>query len=218
MLNNSCKRSLRLNKKKYDTEMGSYFPKQYNSDADGFGAWTNKNEFENFYSDNEMGSWFEDIKASVDTSIQSTIDKAEAQVTAVAGDKFTQKIGDALEKQKDSLVSKATDIATAKAGQLINTKENQDTAITSGVQAAAAQISQTLIDVKDTFATSGISGLFSKYPIPFYVTGGVTSLVLLRFILGGKKKVYMQKATNPLKGLSKSQKSEVKSFIKSCKI
>jgi hypothetical protein len=172
--------------------IGSTFPTQYSSDEDSFNGEVLLEGF----------SLFDDLKAKVQTQVQSTIDKAKVQVTSVVGEQYTEKLGDLLEKQKDSLVQKGQDIVLAKAGDMINTKENQDSAITSGVQATAEKISQSLIDVKDTYRTSGITGLFNKYPVPFYVTGGLTALLVARFVLGGKKYVVR---TNPRRKKSKKK-------------
>lgn len=199
MLNRNCRRSCRMNKKQYDQqEMGSYFPVQYDSN------------------DDEFGGFFDDIKSSVTTTVQKTIDSGEAKLVPYIGEAKVAKLGTMLTKQKESLVTKATDMATAKAMDLVNTKENQDSAISSGVQATAQQISAALIDIKDTYANEGIKGLFNKYPTYFYVTGGLTGLLLLKFIVG-KKRTVMVKSANPMKGLSKAQKKKVKTFISNCK-
>lgn len=172
-----------------ENELGDTFPTQYTSDDASFSGLFD----------------FQAVINKAKASVQTTIDTTKATVSEQIGTKYTDQLGDMLEKQKDVLVQKGTDIVMAKATDVMNTKENQDAAISGGINAAAQNISNTLINVKDTFRVSGIKGLYTKYPVPFYAIGGLTALLLTRFVLGGKK--YTVRA-NPRKKSKKRSKKK----------
>jgi len=68
-------------------------------------------------------------------------------------------------------------------------------------------IGDTAVNINKVFQEQGIGGLFKTYPVPFYMLGGVTTLLTLRFVLGGKKKVYIPRlAANPKRKKRKSKK------------
>lgn len=165
------------------------------------------------FTNEEFGFSFNDIVPlkSFTDSAQSYLEEnvyapVKATATDYLGEKTVAKLGDKIEegvkKQGAQLEQQVKDAATNKlseyAQQYASKKDVQDSAIQTGFQAAADKMSQYAIDVKDTYRAEGVSGLFKKYPVPFYVAGGVTGLLILRFVMGGKKKVYVT-APNPRK-------------------
>lgn len=146
------------------------------------------------YYNQELGFSFSDFlddpKATLAAEVKSVETKISDYSQDVLGDKLYDKASTLIKVEGDKLVSSAQDALIAEATDLINTKENQDSAITGGVNAAAAKVSDYIIGVKDAYRVGGIKGMFNKYPIPFYIGGGVTALIVARFVLGGRKKVY----------------------------
>ena len=93
----------------------------------------------------------------------------------------------------ESLEQKAKAIAMEQAEKYAQKPEVQESAIRGGITAAADKISNFAVDFNKTYQTHGFKAVFNKYPAPFYIAGGVATLITLRFILGGRKKVYVQK-------------------------
>lgn len=140
---------------------------------------------------NTMGGFF-DIVADPKSYIQTITQKVEASVKEKAHeympDELYEKASLAIKDQGVKLTDKAQTLAMNKISDYTSQKDVQDQAISSGVNAMANQISNTVINAKDIYKTGGISGLFKTYPIPFYVSGGLAGLITLRFVLGRRRK------------------------------
>lgn len=163
------------------------------------------------YYNQEMGGlgfsftdFLDDPKAALSAEVKSIETKISDYSQDVLGDKLYEKASTLIKVEGDKLVSSAQDAVIAKVGEYTSQKDVQDSAITGGVNAMATQVSQTLINVKDVYRTGGIGGLFKKYPVPFYIGGGVSALILARFVLGGKKKYVV--APNPKKKTRRKKK------------
>lgn len=159
------------------------------------------------YYDTEMGFSFSDFIDDPKAVLEAEAKKIETAVKTysqeILPESLHDKASELIKREGDKLVASAQDAAVAKLSEMASDKSVQDKAITGGVDAAAKQVSEALINIKDTYRTGGIGGLFKKYPIPFYIGGGVTGLLVLRFVMGGKKKVYV---ANPRKKKRKSKR------------
>lgn len=129
------------------------------------------------------------IKAQIDAQLKIEADKAIAQATAAA-------------------TAAATQLVTAQ----VNDPAKQNTAIASTVQATADQVSKALIDAKEAFRTGGVKALYAKYPIPFYVAGGLVGLIGVKWTLGqvGKGKYKAMAKANPRKKRKSSKRKSKK--------
>jgi hypothetical protein len=160
------------------------------------------------YYDTELGFSLSDFIDDPKAALQAEAKKIETTVKtysqSVLPESLHAKASELIKKEGDKLVASAKDAAVSKLSEMASDKSLQDKAITGGVQAAAEKVSSAIINIKDIYRTNGIKGLFKTYPVPFYIGGGVAGLLVLRFVMGGKKKVYV--APNPTR--KKKRKSK----------
>ena len=121
----------------------------------------------------------ESIKKEIDKGLKREADKAAADLKA-----------------------KAAGVASNLLKQQAADPENQDKAIASTVNAGAQKVTQVSQDVADAFRSGGIGEVYKRYPMPFYIAGGLVGLITLKWGLNqvgaGKAKAVL-KASNPRK-------------------
>jgi len=112
-----------------------------------------------------------------------------------------------IKKSGEKLTAEATKKATQAAQNLLQKKASdpkvQDKAIASGIQAGAKAVEQASLDAAQAWREGGIKGVYEKFPIPFYVAGGLVGLMTLKWTLGqigaGRAKAIVKQAQNPKK-------------------
>jgi hypothetical protein len=115
-----------------------------------------------------------------------------------------------LKKESDKAIANVTKAATSEAQKLLSQKAKdpkvQDKAIASGIQAGAKAVEQASLDAAQAWREGGIKGVFEKFPVPFYVAGGLVGLMTLKWTLNqigaGKAKAVL-KSANPKRKIKK---------------
>ncbi len=190
----------KVNKIKYG-QMNGYFKGYENvsTHADSWNVTHGSQEQLGFFED-----FLKDIEKSVDEWSKDVLPPD-----------IKKQIDSNIKKEADKQVAKVTTVATSEAQKLLAQQaakpENQDKAITSGIQAGAKAVESAALDVADAFRTGGIGEVFKRYPIPFYVTGGLVGLMTIKWGLNqigmGKAKAVL-KSANPKKRRYKKTKKK----------
>lgn len=166
-------------------QMSGYFEGEADSKID---SWKVNKQMQEMGTDGTLGFDWSNPLSSIESAVNEL---AEEYIPAP----IKAQIDSQLKIEADKQIALATQKATTMATQLITNQtsdpEVQNKAITSTVTAAAEQASQAIINAKEAFRTGGIKGLYAKFPIPFYITGGLVGLMTVKWTLGqiGKGKV-----------------------------
>lgn len=144
------------------------------------------------HENNQMGGFFDiiadpesylkEITADIEQSV-----KSEAQ--QILPPELYEKASAAVKRTGEKLEEQATDVLSQELSKYAQDKNVQDKAITSGVSKIAENVSNTLISVKDLYGQGGIAAVYRVYPVPFWITGGVATLLTLRFVMGRRPKI-----------------------------
>jgi hypothetical protein len=179
-------------------QMSGYFDDNADNKID---AWNVNKQMHEMETDGTLGFDWSNPLASIETAVNDL-------ATEYIPENVKSQIDAQLKVEADKQVANLTNQAMVTAKNLITAKTNdpetQNQAIASTVSATVEQATQTLIGVKEAFRLGGVKGLYDKYPIPFYIGGGLVGLGLVKWTLGqigkGKYKAVMSQAkANPRK-------------------
>lgn len=134
-----------------------------------------------------------DPKAYIQTQAQKIEEDISDYSKSQLSPELYAKASELVKKEGDKLTSQATSMLTDYASQYAAKPEVQNKAITGSIDAFANKAKELSLKVADIYRVEGIGGVYRAYPMPFYITGGVVGLLTLRFILGGRKTVYVAK-------------------------
>jgi hypothetical protein len=98
-------------------------------------------------------------------------------------------------KLEQSIKDRGTQFLTQAAGQYAERPEVQDNAATGAIQAGADYLKGATVSMMDSWRR----GTFYKdYQTPILIAGGVAGLLMLRFVIGKKRTVFVKPAkANP---------------------
>lgn len=143
--------------------------------------------------DNGMGFSFPDLGTIISDpkqALKSVTSQVEQSVSTKAQEilpeTLYEKASTLVQKQgtrlAEDIEGKATSYIMSKAGEYAGKKENQDTAITSGVNAMANKVSAEMIKLKDAWRAGTFT---SQYKMPLMIGGGIFGLLFFRKAITG---------------------------------